>query len=153
MVFTWPSSRQALGYRAGALDYLVLLELQLVEHRVAPIVAQQLVVAAGLHDAAAVDHQDAVGMHDGCEPMRDRDGGAAAAELGDRFLHVALGLGVERRGGLIEQDDWRILDQRARDCDALALAAGELEPVLADLSGVAVREAHDEVMRMRGLGG
>src|SRR5262245_42681527 len=124
MTVTWPSSRQALRYRAGALDYLVLLELQLVEHCVAPIVAQEFVVAAGLHHAAAVDHQDALGMHDGCEPMRDRNGGAAAAELGNRFLHMALGLGVERGGGFIEQDDRRVLDQRTRDCDALALAAG-----------------------------
>src|SRR5215510_13075973 len=74
LAVTWPSSRQALRYRAGALDYLVLLELQLVEHCVAAIVAQELVVAAGLHHAAAVDHQDALGMHDGCEPMRDRNG-------------------------------------------------------------------------------
>src|SRR5262249_45885457 len=41
----------------------------------------------------------------------------------------------------------------ARDRDALAFAAGELEPVLTDLGGVAVGEAHDEVVGMGGLGG
>ena len=58
-----------------------------------------------------------------------------------RLLHVALGFGIERRGRLVEQDDRRILDQRARDGDALALAAGELQAVLADRRVVAGRES------------
>src|SRR5258705_8594943 len=83
------------------------LELQLMEQRVAPVVAQQLVVLAGLHHMAVVDHQDAVGVHDGGEPMRDRQRGAAAAELCDRLLDVALGLGVERGGCFGAQNDLR----------------------------------------------
>ena len=45
------------------------------------------------------------------------------------------------------------LSKRARDGDALALAAGELQAVLADLRVVAARERHDEVVRVSGLGG
>ncbi len=45
------------------------------------------------------------------------------------------------------------LDQRAGDGDALALAAGKLHAVLADRRIVAGRKAHDEIVRMRGLGG
>ena len=70
-----------------------------------------------------------------------------------RFLDVALGFGIERCGRFVEQDDRRILDQRACNRDALALAAGELHAVLADLSVVALREAHDEIVRMRGFRG
>ena len=55
-------------------------------------------------------------------------------KFGDRFLDVALGFRIERRGRLVEQDDRRVLDQRARDRDALALAAGKLHAVLADLA-------------------
>ena len=80
-------------------------------------------------------------MHDRREPVRDHQRGAALAQFGDRFLHVVLGFRVERRGRLVEQDDRRILDQRARDRDALALSAGELQAVLADRRVVAVREA------------
>ncbi len=61
--------------------------------------------------------------------------------------------GVECGGGFVEQDDRRVLDQRAGDRDALALAAGELDAVLADRRVVAEREAHDEVMRAGGLRG
>ena len=92
-----------------------------------------------------------VGMHDGRQPVRDHDGGAALAQLGDGVLDVALGFGVERGGRLVEQDDRRVLDQRAGDGDALALAAGQLHAVFADLGVVAVREAGDEVVRVRGL--
>ena len=55
----------------------------------------------------------------------------------DRILHQPLGFGIERRGRLVEQDDRRVLDQRARDRDALALPARELQPVLADRRVVA----------------
>ena len=73
--------------------------------------------------------------------MRDHDRGAPLAQFGDRLLHVALGFGVERRGRLVEQDDRRVLDQRARDRDALALAAGKLQAVLADRRVVARAES------------
>ena len=66
-------------------------------------------------------------MGDGVQPVRDGDGGAALAQMRDRVLHQPLGFGIERRGRLVEQDDRRVLDQRARDRDALALAAGKLQ--------------------------
>src|SRR5215475_9472025 len=83
--------------------------------------------------------------------MRDRQRRATAAELRDRLLYIALGLSVERGGCFIEQDDRRVLDQRPRDRDTLALAAGELEALLTDLRVVAIRKAHDEVVGVRGL--
>jgi len=85
-----------------------MLQLQPVERRVAAALAQQLVVAAGFDHLARLDHQDAVGVHDSGEPVRDHDGGAALAELGDRLLHMMLGFGIERCSGLVEQDDGRV---------------------------------------------
>jgi hypothetical protein len=41
-----------------------------------------------------------------------------------RALDFALGMGVERRGRLVQQKDRRILQDRARNGDALLLAAG-----------------------------
>jgi hypothetical protein len=43
----------------------------------------------------------------------------------ERGLDQALGLGVERGGGLVEDQDRRVLQQRTGDGEALALAAGE----------------------------
>ena len=120
---------------------LLLLELEPVERGVAAALAQQLVVAARFDHVAVLDHEDAVGMRDRGQPVRDHQRGAALAQFGDRLLHLTLGFRIERGGRLVEQDDRRVLDQRARDGDALALAAGELHAVLADRRLVAIRES------------
>ena len=52
----------------------------------------------------------------------------------------ALGLVVERRGRFVEHQDRRVLEQRAGDGDALALAAGEALAELADHRVVALRQ-------------
>ena len=59
--------------------------------------------------------------------MGDDDDGVAFGvdgleEVGDLFL----GLGVELAGGLVGEDDVRVVDQGAGDGDALFLAAGHL---------------------------
>ena len=101
---------------------------------------------SALDDLAALDHQDGVGVHDGVEAVGDDDGGAVLAEMLDRLLHGFFGFRIERRGGLVEQDDRRVADQRPRHRDALALAAGQLGAEFADRGIVAEREAHDEIM-------
>ena len=54
------------------------------------------------------------------------------ADLVDRLLDARLGLDVERAGRLVEHQDRRILEDRAGDRDALALAARKLAAALAD---------------------
>jgi hypothetical protein len=46
-------------------------------------------------------------------------------------LDVPLGLGVERRGRLVEKQDRRVLQERAGDAHALLLAARQLQPAFA----------------------
>ena len=41
----------------------------------------------------------------------------------ERFPHQPLALGVQRAGGLVQQQDRRILEDRPRDGDALLLPA------------------------------
>src|SRR3954464_2377119 len=106
--------------------------LQAEKRGIASATAEQLVMPALLDDLSALDHQDRVGVHDGVQAMRDHDGGAVLAKMLDRLLNLFLGLGIERGGSFIEQDDRRVLDQRACDRDALALAARKLRAVLAD---------------------
>ena len=120
---------------------VLLLKLQAIERRVAAALAQQLVVAAGLDDQAASTTrmrsawmmvESRWAMTSVVRPLR---------RFRERFLHVALGFRIERGGRFVEQDDRRVLDQRARDGDALALAAGQLHAVLADRRVVAARES------------
>src|SRR5436190_3423440 len=60
-----------------------------------------------------------------------------------------LGGRIETRRGLVENEDWRIANNRSRDRDALALAAGKRRPALTNHGGVAPRQAHDELVRVR----
>ena len=70
------------------------------------------------------------------------------------LLDRELDLAVERRGGLVEHQDRRVLQDHARDRDALALAARELDAALADVrlvagAAVPVPQADDELVRLR----
>ena len=91
----------------------LLLELQAIERGVAPTLAQQLVVPAGFDDQSALDHENAIGMHDGGETVGDHNRRAPLAQFGDRLLDVALGFGVERRRSLVEQDGASLISARA----------------------------------------
>ena len=80
------------------------------------------------HEFAAEQHADAIGegTHHR-EIMRDEEHGhvAVGAQLGQQFEDIRLDRHVERREHLVADQQLRIGDQRARDGDALALAAGQ----------------------------
>src|SRR5262249_16300870 len=83
----------------------------------------QFVEIAAFDDVPAFEYQDAGGVADGSEPVRDHECGTALHDLVKRRLHLGFGQRVERAGGLVEDQDRRILQKRARDREALALAA------------------------------
>ena len=89
---------------------------------------------AGLGDAAALEHVDAVGVHDRGQPVRDQDRHHVLARphLADRLADLLLGQRVERRRRLVEDQQVRPAQQRARDRQALLLAARHLHAALAD---------------------
>src|SRR6185437_6632504 len=102
-------------------------------------------MAAALDDLAVLEHQDLVGVDDGGEAVGDDERGTVLRDLAQAGLDLALGLGVERRGRLVADEDARLLEDDAGDGDALLLAAGELEAALADRRLVAVRQGGDEI--------
>ena len=65
------------------------------------------------------------------------------------LLDAPLGVHVDVRGRLVEHQDPRVGDQRARERDELALAGRELHAALADLGVVAVLAARDELVARR----
>ena len=85
-----------------------------------------------LDDAAAVRAPGCGRTKHRREPMRDHQRGASLHQPLERGLHERLALGIERRRRLIEQQQRRVAQDRARDRDALALAAGERHAALAD---------------------
>ena len=88
-------------------------------------------VAVGDH-ATVVEHHDLVGEGDRGQAVGDDEGGAPGHRLVERELDQALGRGVHGGGGVVEDQHARVREQRARDRQALALAAGERQAALAD---------------------
>ncbi len=80
-------------------------------------------VTAVLNQPAALEGDDAVGCPNRGQPVRDDHNRAALGDLFHVLLDDPLALIVERAGGLVEDQDARIGNQRARNRDALALAA------------------------------
>ena len=120
---------------------------------VGAVAGHELVVAADLDDAAVVEDDDAVGVADGAEAVGDDEGGAALLQLLQRLLDEVLALAVERRGGLVEDEDAGVAEDGAGDRDALALAAAELDAALADDGVVGVGEFADKPVGVGGPGG
>jgi hypothetical protein len=50
-------------------------------------------------------HHDLVRVHDGGQPVRNDDGGAAGAHLGQAGLDLPLRQAVQRAGGLVQHQD------------------------------------------------
>ena len=104
---------------------------------------------AALDDHAVVEHENLVGVDDGRQPMRDDQRGAIARHAVELVLDVPLGVAVERRGRLVEQQDRRALQNGAGNGDALLLAARQFQAALADFGLVALGRAPDEAVDLR----
>ena len=97
-----------------------------------------------LHRLARIHDRDAVaGLEDQPEIVRHEDHRRAEllAEPLDQLDDAGLDGDVERRGGLVEQQQRRLRQQRHGDHDALLLAAGELVRIGAH-HAFGVRQAH-----------
>ena len=109
-------------------------------------------MGALLHHAPALQHHQTVGALQGRQAVRDGNRGAALHQVFQGFLDFFFGFGIDRRSGLVQYQDARIDEQRARNRDALALTARQALTTLAHHGVVAMRQAQDELMRVRGAG-
>jgi hypothetical protein len=114
-----------LGSRCGGL-------LALPEGAVGAGAVQEVGVGAPVGDAAPVQDDDLVdGLQTG-EPVGDQERRPALGggeEVGGQLVG---GRDVEVLRGLVEEEDGEVGEEGAGQCDALALAAGDLGAVLAD---------------------
>src|SRR3954470_9388370 len=131
-------TRAAAGSTSGA-------ELAAIEIGVHAFGLQELVVRAALDDAAGVDDEDQVGVADRAQAMGDDDAGAPGEQRAERALDDALGARVDVGGRLVEDEDARIGEHRARERDQLPLPLAERAAAFAEQRLVAARQRGDEV--------
>ena len=82
-------------------------------------------MAALLDDRALVEHDEPVEIGDRRQAVGDGDHGLAGHQVEQLLLDRRLDLAVERRGRLVQDQDRRVLEQRARDGEALTLAVAQ----------------------------
>src|SRR3954463_10001294 len=99
-------------------------------------IVEQVGLLGDLDDAPQIHHSDAVtDMGNDGEIVRDEQIGEAvlALQVDQQIDYLGLDRDIERRYRLPAYDQARPERQRARDADALALAAGELVRIVVDL--------------------
>src|SRR6056297_3233910 len=106
----------------------------------------QLFVRIDIGDSAFVQNDDPVGERERCDSLCDDDRGSSNHQLAQLVLDLSFGRRVETRGAIVEDQQAWILENRPRDRDALLLAAGESDSVLANDRLVAVGKLRDEVI-------
>src|SRR5262249_31656485 len=99
-----------------------------VQLGVAAATGEKLVVRSLLDDAAVLEQDDRRRVPDRREPVGDDERRAAVEQAAQRVLDLALRADVDRAGRLVEDEDARISEQRARERDELTLAEREAEP-------------------------
>src|SRR5712691_1769011 len=84
-------------------------------------------MGALLDDLAAVELQNPVEAAHRRQPVRDYDRGASLHQPLHRLLDQGLRFGIEARRRLVEDQNRRVGEKRARQSDALPLTARQLD--------------------------
>src|SRR5439155_1316885 len=100
-----------------------------------------------LDDLSMLEDDDQVRVADGRETVRDDERGASGEQQAKGLLDLPFRADVDRRGRLVEDEDPRVREQRARKRDELALAEGQASAALLQLRLVAALEPEDELVR------
>ena len=116
-----------VGQMVHTLDFLRENEASIVR----VVLSHELVVCSALDDLAGVKDENAIGIANGREAMRDCDRRSAGGRRVKRRLHLPLALRVERAGRLVQQKNFRPPHEAARDHKTLCLAAAQLMSAIA----------------------
>lgn len=90
---------------------------------VVAVVRHEFVVCTLLDKFAVAHDEDAVGVADGGEPVRNHNAGPVGHEFAERILNEHFGGGVDTGGGFVEhKEQFGVLRQRACHDEELFLA-------------------------------
>ena len=102
-------------------------------------------------DTPVVQHHNAIGIHHARDALGDDDHGRIG-NLCDVLADLGVGRHIDRAGGVVKNEHARMLEQRARDAQALLLSARNTGAALAQLA-VQPADAVQELVHTRRAAG
>src|SRR5262249_28415208 len=109
--------------------------------------ADQLLMPAGLNDTSLFQHQNHVRATQETQAIGDDESGASGHGMTQRRNYFMFGLWIDRGGWVVENQDWRLEEQRPREGQPLTLAAGQIDAGFTQYSVITVGQGRDEIMR------
>ena len=117
-----------------------------IDYRISSDIDHILLISGDGDYLPMVHDDDDICGDDGTEAVRDYEGGAIVHYFLKGPMYLCLAVGIDLAGGLIEDEDCRVLEDGAGDDDSLKLSAAQAGSLLADDGVVAFREQFDELM-------
>ena len=108
---------------------------------------------AFLHDAATVEHDDLVRVHDRTDAVADDERRAAGRHGAQVFEDGRLGVGVDGAERVVEDEHQRLARQRARQRGSLLLPTRQVDAAFPEHRVVPSGEIHDLIVQLGDLGG
>ena len=105
-----------------------------------------------LHNLAFVHDENLIGVLYSRQSMGYRNGCATLHQSFQSLLHKSFALCVKGRSGLVQNQDWRILQDGTGYADALTLSARQSSATVANHRIVTIGRLHDKLMRIGYLG-
>ncbi len=116
-------------------------ELKFRERAIGAIgIGNQLLVCSRLDHQTAIDYVDSIGFTDRCQSMGDDHRCTPFHQDVESLLDQTLAFRIERAGGLIQNQDGGIAEDRPCDGNALSLSARELDAAFPPPSSNSLRE-------------
>src|SRR5882757_6457885 len=134
--------RRAVGVERKV--QLLLLVLQLIKPIVNAALGEKLLMRALLAQAAFVKDENAIGVLNGAQAMRDDKRGSSGEQAAKGLADQQFRLGVHAGGGFVEDQETRIVCERAGKIDELALSDGKSGAALVNVAGDALRQGANE---------
>lgn len=117
--------------------------LRLVDFTVNIAGLDKLVMLANSYHLTVIQHHDLVRMLYRAYTLGDYDLGGFWNVLRKGLLYDGVGLGVNSAGGIVQNEDFGFLQQRAGNTQALLLTAGHIGAALLNMGFVLIREGLD----------
>ena len=113
-------------------------ELRVIQRRVKAAGGQKLSVGARLGYKTVPDDQDAIGVLDRGETVRDDEAGAPLHKLVEGVLNQLFGAAVHVGGSFVQNEDGGVRQHGAGDGEELLLSFGNVDAVIRKDGHVAV---------------